>query len=93
MSQNLPTSNFEKLDFPEKYELEQTVEDLRFILDDNEYGYFIECDLEYSADNKEQTENFPLCPYQTKADPELFTTYMNSVKQPNYKPLRSLCVT
>ena len=86
MSQNLPTSNFEKLYFQEEYELEQIVEDLRFIPEDNEYGYFIECDLEYPEEIKEKTENLPLCLYQTKADPELFTTYMNSVKQPNYKP-------
>ena len=49
-------------------------------------AYFIECDLEYPAEIKEKTENFPLCPYQTKADPDLFSGYMNSVKQPNYKP-------
>ena len=41
MSQYLPTSNFEKLGFPEKYELEQIVEDLRFIPDNNTYGFFI----------------------------------------------------
>ena len=34
--------------------------------------------------------NFPLCPYQTKADPNLFSEYMNSVKQPNYKPTEKL---
>ena len=54
--------------------------------DDCAYGYFIECDLEYPAEIKEKTENFPLCPYQTKADPDLFSGHMNSVKQPNYKP-------
>ena len=90
MSQYLPTSEFEKLDFPEEYEFEQIVEDLRFIPDNNEYGYFIECDLEYPAEIKEKTENFPLCPYQTKADPNLFSEYMNSVKQPNYKPTEKL---
>ena len=58
--------------------------------DDNEYGYFIECDLEYPAEIKEKTENFPLCPYQTKADPECFSHYMNIVKQPNYKPTQKL---
>ena len=89
-SQYLPTSEFEKLDFPEEYELEQIVEDLRFIPDNNEIGYFIECDLEYPAENKEKTENFPLCPYQTKADPNLFSEYMNSVKQSNYKPTEKL---
>ena len=90
MSQYLPTSEFEKLDFPEEYELEQMIEDLRFIPDNNEFGYFIECDLEYPAEIKEKTENFPLCPYQTKADPNLFSEYMNSVKQSNYKPTEKL---
>ena len=60
--------------------------------DDNEYGCFIECDLEFPAEIKEKTKNFPLCPYQTKADPNLFSDYMNSVKQLNYEPtLKLLC--
>ena len=80
MSQYLPTGTFQKLCFPQQYELEQIVEDLRFIPDNNPYGFFIECDLEYPAEIEEKTENFPPCPYQTKADPELFTMYMNSVK-------------
>ena len=46
--------------------------------------FFIECDLEYFVEIKEKSKNFTLCPYQTKADPELFTLYMNSVKQLNY---------
>ena len=90
MSQYLPTSEFEKLQPPEGYIIEQIVEDLRFIPDNNEFGYFIECDLEYPAEIKEKTENFPLCPYQTKADPNLFSEYMNKVKQPNYKPTEKL---
>ena len=65
-------------------------EDILNTLDVNEYGYFNECDLEYPAEIKEKNENFPFCPYQTKADPELFTTYMNSVKQPNYKQTEKL---
>ena len=31
-----------------------------------------------------------MCPDQTKADPELFTLYLNSVKQLNYKPTQKL---
>ena len=58
MSQYLPTSEFEKLQLPEEYELEQIVEDLRFIPDNNEYGFFIECDMLYPAEIKEKTENF-----------------------------------
>ena len=90
MSRYLPTGTFEKLHFPQQYELEQTVDDVRFIPDNNTYGFFIECDLEYPAEIKEKTENFPLCPYQSKADPECFSNYMNSVKQPNYKPTQKL---
>ena len=44
----------------------------------------------YPAEIKEKTENFPNCPYQTKADPNLFSDYMNRVKQPNYKPTEEL---
>ena len=90
MSQYLPTSEFEKLQLPEEYILEQTVEDLRFIPDNNDFGYFIECDLEYPVEIKEKTKNFPFCPYQTKADPDLFSAYMNNVNQPNYKPTPKL---
>ena len=90
MSQYLPTSEFEKLQLPEEYELEQIVEDLRFIPDYSEFGCFMECDLEYPVEIKEKTENFPLCPYQTKADSNSFSGYMNSVKQTNYKPTEKL---
>ena len=90
MSQYLPIGEFEELNFPEEYELEQIVEDLRFIPDDNEYGFFIECDLLYPAEIKEKTKNFPFCPYQTKADPDLFSAYMNNVNQPSYKPTSKL---
>ena len=55
------------------------------IPDNNEYGFFIECDLKHPVEIEEKTKNFPLCPYQTKADPELFTHYMSSVNHPNYK--------
>ena len=93
MSQYLPTGTFEKLQLREatsEYSQEQIVEDLRFIPDNNEFGFFKECDLEYPVESKEKTENFPLCPYQTKADPECFSDYVNSVKQPNYKPTQKL---
>ena len=78
MSQYLPTGEFEILplnpcNYTDNYNLEQLVEDLLQILDDNEYGFFIECDLEYPAEIKEKTKNFPFCPYQTKADPNLFS--------------------
>ena len=89
-SQYLSTSEFEKLQLPEEYILEQIVEDLTHCPDNNEFGYFIECDLEYPVEIKEKTINFPFCPYQTKADPDLFSAYMNNVNQPKYKPTSKL---
>ena len=35
---------------------------------------------------KEKPKAFLFVFFHAKADPELFKTYMNSVKQPNYKP-------
>ena len=93
MSQSLPTGDFKKMKLCCEYDsvlMDEIKEVILNTPDDNEYGYFIECDLEYPAEIKKKTENFPLCSYKTKADPELFTTYMNSVKQPIYKPTGKL---
>ena len=93
MSQYLPTGGFKKIKLCCEYDsvlMNEINENILNTPDDNECGYFIECDLGYPAECKRKTENFPFCPYQTKAGPELFTTYMNSVKQPNYKPIAKL---
>ena len=65
MSQPLPTGEFEKLSFNPKnytddYKLEQLVEDLVQTPDDKEYGFFIESDLDYSAENKEKNRNLSI---------------------------------
>ena len=86
MSQYLPTGDFKKINC----EYDEIKEDILNTPDDNEYGYFIECDLEYPVEIKEKTKNFPFCPYQTKADLDLFSSYMNNVNQPNYKPTQKL---
>ena len=89
MSQYLPTGDFKKMKFLENddsVQCDEIKEDIINTPDDNEYGYFTECDLESPAEIKEKTENFPLCPYQTKAAPNLFSFYMNSEKQLDYKP-------
>ena len=72
MSQYLPTGDFKKIQNCHEamqYDsalMNEIKEDILNTPDDNEFGYFIECDLEYPAEIKEKTENFPLCPYQTK---------------------------
>ena len=88
MSQYLPTGDFKNIKHSQNddsVQCDEIKEDILSTPDDNEYGYFIECNLEYPAEIKEKTENFPLCPYQTKADPNLFSDYLNIVKQLNYK--------
>ena len=96
MRKYLPTGDFEKMrSCHEAMQYDSTLmneikEGILNTPDDNEFGYFLECDMLYPAEIKEKTENFPLCPYQTKADPNLFSEYMNSVKQPNNKPTEKL---
>ena len=103
MSHYLPTGDFKKLKFLENddYEsdsvqcdelLDENKEDALNTPDDDETVYFIECDLEYPAEIREKTENFPRCLYQTKADPNLLSDYRNGVKKLNYKPsLKFMC--
>ena len=77
MSQYLPTGDFKRMRSVanlccgeasrEAIEYDSALmneikEDILNTPDDNEYGYFVECDLEYPAEIKEKTENFPLCP-------------------------------
>ena len=49
MSQYLPTGDFKKIQFSENDDdsvlIDESKEDLKNTTDDNEYGYFIECDL------------------------------------------------
>ena len=66
------------------------VKDFSQVPDDNEYGFFIECDLKYPAEIKQITENFPLCPYQVGSNCQLFSNYMYLIKQPKYRPTQKL---
>ena len=63
MSQYLPTGDFKKIHFGCEYDellIDEIKEDILNTSDDNDYGSFIECDLEYPAEIKEKTENFPI---------------------------------
>ena len=94
-SQYFPNGDFKKIKFLENddsIQCDEVKEEIVNTPDDNEYGYFIECEMLYPIEIKEKTENFPLCPYQTKADPNLSSDYMNSVKQLNCKrTLKLMC--
>ena len=93
MSQYRPTGDFKKIKFLENddsVQCDEIEEDIINTPDDNEYGYFKKCDSEYPTEFEEKTVNFPFCSYHTKADPNLFSDNMKSVKQPNYKPTEKL---
>ena len=80
---------FEELDISH-FTTREIIENLLRLPDDNESGFFTECDLECPVEIKGKTKNIPLCPYHTKEDPELFTPCLISVKQPYYKPTTKL---
>ena len=77
MSQYLPTGESEVLplnlcNYTDNYNLEQLVEDLLQIPDDNEYGFFIECDLEYPAEIKEKSKKLSFLSVSNKNRSKLF---------------------
>ena len=63
MSQYLPSGDFKKMRLCCQYDstlMNEITEDILNTPDDNEFGYFIECDLEYPAEIKEKTFHFVL---------------------------------
>ena len=55
MSQYLPTGDLKKIKFlgnDDSVQCNEFKEDIINTPDDNEYGYFVECDSEYLAENK-----------------------------------------
>ena len=93
MSQYLPTSNFEKLYFPEEYELDQFVEDLRFIPVGNEYDYFKESDIEYPAEIREKNRKLSTLSLSNKSRSRVVYNVHEQCETPITNQLRSLCVT
>ena len=72
MSQYLPTGEFKKLQLPENYSQDQLVGDLLQIPDDNEYGYFIDCDLEYPVEIKEKNKKLSFLSVSNKSRSRFF---------------------
>ena len=95
MIQFLPTGDFKKVsdNHLDEYLDEQIVESLLQFPDDNEYGFFKGCDLEYPGKIKESTQDFLLCPYQVQAGSELLSDFMNSVEQHTYRPTKRVNMT
>ena len=62
---------------------------MRFVPDNIEFCYFIECDLEYPVEIKEKTKNFFFVRMKQKQI-QTYSQLMNNVYQPNYKPTPKL---
>ena len=91
MSQYLPTGAFERQSFTNTNSpLEHVVVDLLQIPDDNEHGFFFECELEDPAEIQRRLKFFHYVFIRQKN--QNFTDYMNSVKQPKYKPTPKVMV-
>ena len=55
------------------------VDDLLHFSDIKDYEFFSNCDLDYLVETNEKTQYFSLCPYQVRANSELFSDCLYSV--------------
>ena len=58
--------------------------------DDNDFGYFIESDLKYLDNLKEQTKCFPFAPESKKVNPDVFNDYLKGIKPDTYTRTKKL---
>ena len=78
MSQYLPTGDFKKMRSCHEamqYDsalMNEIKEDILNTPDDNEFGYFIECDLEYPAEYKEKNRKLSTLPLSNKSRSRVF---------------------
>ena len=78
MSQWLPYDNF-------KFETESVcLEGILNTPDDSDVGYFLEVDLEYPHNIRQNTKNFPFAPENKTISKDDFGPYMKSILLKNY---------
>ena len=87
VSQYLPTGDFKKIKFLEKDDsvqcdelLDENKENNLSTPDDNENGYFTECDLEYPADFKERNRKHSTLALSNKSRSRVFLRLYESCK-------------
>ena len=83
MSEYLPYDNI-------KFDKNVSLEDILNTPNDNEIGYFVECDLSYLDNIKEKTKFFPFCPENKLSPQDKFTIYLNQMKPDRYTPCKNL---
>ena len=69
MSQPL---SYDEINFDKNVKLEDILNNL----DDSDIGYFIELDLTYADNIKEETKNFPICPENKVLPKEKYNDYI-----------------
>ena len=78
MSQPSPYDNI-------KFETENIcLEEILITPDDNDFGYFLEVDLEYPYNIRQKTKHFPFCPENKSISKNDFGPYMKSIMPKNY---------
>ena len=82
MSQLLPYDEI-------KFDYNVKLEDILNTRDDSDIGYFVEVDLKYPDNIKQQTKNFPFAPENKKNNPDNFNDYMKEIKPDNYTQLKN----
>ena len=83
MSQILPYDEI-------KFDRNVTLEDIINTPNDTVFGYFIEVDLKYPDNIKEETKNFPFAPVNEKNNPDDFGDYMKEIIPDTYTQNRKL---
>ena len=67
-----------------KFDKNVYLEDILNTPDDSDNGYFIEVDLKYPDNIKDETKNFPFAPVNKKISPDDFTHYMKEILPDTY---------
>ena len=83
MSESLP---YDEIKFDQNVKLE----DILNTPDDSDSGYFVEFDLKYPDNIKQQTKNFPFAPVNKKINPDNFNEYMKKIKPDTYTQTKKL---
>ena len=83
MSEFLPYDNT-------KFDKNVSLDDILNTPDDNEIGYFVECDLIYPDNMKQTTKYFPFAPANKFSPQENVTDYMNEIKPDTHSQCKKL---
>ena len=83
MSQLLP---YDEIKFDENVKFEEILK----IPDDSDFEYFVEVDLKYPDNFKENTMSFLFAPVNKKINPDDFSDDMKEIKPDTYNQTRKL---